>query len=77
MKISITLLALATLFHTALGSTGLCKNGALVCNETYKKPWINLMVCNSSRWSLQEDCSKSGNICIKPAGAQAYCGAPY
>jgi len=77
MKISTTLLALATLFYTALGSTGLCRNGATVCYETSQKPWVKMFMCHNDRWSLKEDCSTSGKICIKPAGGQAYCGAPY
>lgn len=73
MKISTTLLALATLFYTALGHW-LCNDGATQCENTYKKPWVKLYVCHHDGWKLKEDCSLSGQICIKPVGGQAYCG---
>ena len=86
MKISITLLALATLFHTALGKIGKiggdCNVKLMVCEtrSNPKKPMINLMVCEKKHWTVKEDCSKKGMICVQPPLAEkrdAFCSAPF
>ena len=79
MKISITLLALATLFHTALGGCGYIKIQCETNNQPSKVPMTRLLEChdkswNRHSWDLKEDCAASGKICINDPGKESYCG---
>ena len=67
MKISITLLALATLFHTALGGLRQsCTEGEFNCDTSHAKPWNFLYRCEGGTWEVYEDCSERGMVCAKP-----------
>lgn len=77
MKISITLLTLATLCHTTLGVGGGCNVDVLVCETDWKGGKPRVLACEYGRLVAKEDCTKSGKICVQPAKAEhrnAYCG---
>jgi hypothetical protein len=72
MKINILLLALPSLFYTALGSShhdfgGGCNsmdsNNKLKCDDNGNSVPFRMMFCYKGGWITAEDCSKSDKYC--------------
>lgn len=79
MKISITLLTLATLFHTTLGVGGDCNFDLLVCETDWKGGRPRVLECKFGRFKEVENCKTKGKVCVQPAKAErrnAFCGDP-